>query len=161
MPLDAVHNYMPQNSSTQWSSVSSVFEENLWSRSARKKLEELSKLPENWNSYGSPAIDQKVIEVTANLLSDLAKLQMPEPEIFPVSGGGIQLEWENSNCGLELEILPNKSIEYLIIDNEGKMLEGQISQYNHIFEIACLTDWFTNEKSSINELCRVYAATYR
>jgi hypothetical protein len=159
MPFDATPSYVPKGLNTQWSSVSSVFEENLWSRAAQKKLEELSKLPENWNSYGSQPIQPDAIEVTAKLLSDLVKLKMPEPQIFPVSGGGIQLEWENSKCELEIEILPNKSVEYLIVDEDGMMHEGQVPQYN-LIEIACLTEWFKKEKQSIRDLSSVYVPTF-
>lgn len=159
MPLDATPNYVPNNLNTQWSSVSSLFEELSWSRSARKKLEALSSLEENWNSYGSRPIQPEARELTAKLLSDLVKTDMPEPQIFPVSGGGIQLEWENSRCELEIEVLPDKSIEYLIVDEEGRMCEGKILQYNNFVEVACLTKWFTNEKSSIDDLLNVYAPT--
>ena len=162
MPLDAVKSsYIPHGLNTQWSSVSSVFEEGLWSRSARKKLEELSNLPQNWNSYGSRPVQQGAIETVANLLSDLAKISMPEPQIFPVSGGGIQLEWKNSQCELEIEVLPDKSIEYLIVDKDGNMHEGQIPKYYNLVEIACLTNWFSSEKPSINDLSNVYAPTFR
>lgn len=157
MPLDTT-GYIPNGLNTQWSAVSSFFEEGLWLRSARKKLEELAALPQNWNSYGSRPIQPEAIETTANLLSDLAKIKMPEPQIFPVSGGGIQLEWENSKCELEIEVLPDKSIEYLIVDEEGNMHEGQMPQYN-LIELACLTNWFVSERSSIDDLSNVYAPT--
>ncbi len=42
----------------QWSAVSSILEDNTWKRSAQKKLEKLSKLPKNWNSYGSVPVQK-------------------------------------------------------------------------------------------------------
>lgn len=159
MPLDAIPSHIPNALNTQWSSVSSFFEERLWSHSLRKKLGELTNLPENWNSYGSRRIQQEAIETTAKLLSDLVKIDMPEPQIFPVSGGGVQLEWENAKCELEIEILPDRSIEYLIVDEQGDMHEGKLPQYNNFVEVACLTNWFMSEKSSINDLLNVYAPT--
>ncbi|MGI8640406.1 MAG: hypothetical protein ACR2MG_10745 [Pyrinomonadaceae bacterium] len=155
MPLDAIPSYVPENLDTQWSSVSSFFEERWW----WKKLEELSSLKEDWDSYGSRPIQPEARELAAKLLSDLVKTDMPEPQIFPVSGGGIQLEWENLKCELEIEVLPDESIEYLIVDEEGKMYEGKIPQYNNFVEVACLTKWFKSEKPSINDLLNVYVPT--
>ena len=160
MPFDATPiNYAPQRD-TQWSAVYRVFEDRSWLNSARNKLQELSKLPENWNTYGSRPIQPEAIEVTAKLISDLIKLGMPEPHIFPVSGGGIQLEWENSKCELEIEVMPNKSIEYLVVDTEGEMHEGQLPQYNNFSDILPLTDWFIREKTSINDLSNFYAPSF-
>lgn len=158
MPLDSA---IIDQRETQWSGVYRIFEDRSWLSSARRKLEELSKLPENWNTYGSRPIQAEAIETTAKLISDLIKLRMPEPNIFPVSGGGIQLEWENSNCELEIEIMPDKSIEYLIVDTEGEIHEGQLPQYNNSLDIFPLTDWFTKKKSSITDLsANIYASSF-
>lgn len=161
MPLD----YAPSKNfswevTTQWSPVSSIFEDNTWKRSAQKKLEELSKLPENWNSYGSRSIQKDAIEITANLLSDLVKLKMPEPQIFPVSGGGLQLEWKNADRELEIEIRSDKRIEFLIVNEEGKMYEGQLLNHNPLYEVSFLTQWFKKEgKTSIDNLSMIYDLT--
>jgi hypothetical protein len=160
MPLDATPNYFPISVNTQWSSVSTFFEGRSWLRSAQEKLEELSKLPENWNSYGSRPIQSGAIETAANLLSDLIKINMPEPKIFPVSGGGIQLEWENSKCEFELEIMPDKSIEYLIVDEKGEMHEGKLPRYNKLIDVIPLTNWFIKEKNTINDISNIYAPSF-
>lgn len=161
MPLDGHSvNYL-NLPSTQWSSVSSVFEENLLSMAAQEKLQELKDLPENWDSYGSCPIHSDVIEMSASLLADLAKIKIPNPLILPVSGGGVQLEWRKHNAELEIEVLPNKTVEYLVVDKEGKMLEGQLPQNVHIAEIACLTNWFMSDEPSIDSLSHIYVSSHR
>lgn len=161
MPLDGHSLNYPNLPSTQWSNVSSVFEENLLSVAAQEKLKELKSLPENWDSYGSSPINQDAIELTASLLADLAKISIPSPMIIPVHGGGIQLEWQKANGELEIEILPNKTIEYLVVDEKGNMSEGQLPQNAHIAEIACLTNWFMTDKPNINNLSHIYVASHR
>ncbi len=161
MPLD----YAPTRNfacevTAQWSPVSSILEDNTWKRSAQKKLEQLSKLPENWNSYGSRPVQAEAIEITANLLSDLVKLKMPEPQIFPVSGGGLQLEWKNLGRELEIEIRCDRRIEFLVVDEEGEMYEGQLPNHNSLYEVSFLTHWFNKEgKTSIDNLSMIYALT--
>lgn len=157
MPLDATPN-IPKMPTTQWSGVSPIIEQKLWSPSARKRLKELAALPVNWDGYGSNSIEQAVIEIAQNLLSDFAKLNMPEPKILPVPGGGIQLEWDNAGVELEVEILTDETIEYLIVDKEGKMHEGQMSQYPKVIEIAGFTRWFTSERPCINNLSNIYVS---
>lgn len=51
---------------------------------------------------------------------------IPSMRIDPVSGGGVQLEWGIGARSLEIEILPDGSVEYLVV--EGKdMLEGAVN----------------------------------
>jgi hypothetical protein len=145
--------------SAQWSPVSFILEDKSWQRSAQRKLAELSKLPENWNSYGSPPVQQGALELAANLIPELVKLDMPEPEIFPVSGGGIQLEWKNSERELEIEVRSNKTIEFLLVEDDGEMYESHLPQNNTPFEITTLIQWFKTGKISPNQLMSIYALT--
>ena len=158
MLLDATPN-IPRLPSTQWSNVSPVIEQKLWSPSARKRLKELADLPVNWDSYASSRIEPETIEVAQNLLAEFAKLNMPEPEILPVPGGGIQLEWSNAGTELEVEVLVDKTIEYLIVDKDGGMHEGQMAQCPKVTEIASLARWFTGKNPAINNLSSVYVPT--
>ncbi len=135
----------------QWSGVTAVNNTSSWLRRAQQKLKELSELETNWNSYGSRPIQKPALEMAADLLQDTASFGLPEPQIFPVSGGGLQLEWENSKCELELGILPNGEIEFLITDQLGEMFERKISP-SWSGEICRLATWFNNRKTSINEL---------
>jgi hypothetical protein len=146
--------------STQWSQVTSVFDQALWSRSANRKLEELLALEDGWDRFGSPKVSGQIANIARNVLVDLAKLKMPEPKILPVPGGGLQLEWGNSRRELEIEILPNSTIEYLVTDAEGNMEEGNIDSRDGITEFSALAAWFCSEGKA-DEFAIEYAPTQR
>ncbi len=117
---------LPDFFDTQWSGVTPLSEASLWLRSAQRKISTLAQLPENWDSYGSPAIHQAAIEQAAEVLACLSDLDLPDPHIVPVPGGGIQLELQQEKRELEIEILPDGSIEYLLVAERGEMKEGAI-----------------------------------
>lgn len=144
---------------TQTVQVTKLLNYNLWSKVAQERLKELAQLPTNWNGYGSPKISSDAIGECLTLLTDMAKLGMPMPSIIPISGGGLQIEWRNAKCELEIEIMPDKSVHYLITDSSKKMLEGSIVNNSNIAEFMPLTSWFMSEKVSISDLS-VYAAAY-
>jgi len=119
-----------------------------WLRDALKKVTELAELPEDWDGYGSRPIQQKAYQQAANLLSYLSKFNLPAPQIFPVPGGGVQFEWQNAKCGLEIEALPDGSIEYLIVDERHEMREGSVTPGSFI-EVDRLVNWFNRQMSSV------------
>jgi len=137
----------------QWSGVTAVAvaTSSSWLRRAQQKLKQLSELTENWDSYGSCPIQQKASETAAKLLTETAKVRLPEPQIFPVPGGGLQLEWDNAKGELELEVLPDGEIGFLIVDKENEMLEGRLSP-NWSDEIYRLAQWFQNNKGGVKQL---------
>jgi hypothetical protein len=128
MPAIAPKANLPDFFETQWSGVTplSISRANPWLSSAQQKISELAQLPENWDSYGSPPVQQPAIEQAADLVACLSRLDLPDPQIFPVPGGGIQLELQQRQRELELEILPDGSIEYLLVAKGSEMLEGSI-----------------------------------
>lgn len=81
-----------------------------------------------------------VIQPTENL---------PTPHISPVPGGGIQFEWQKGYRELELEILPNRSIEFLVV-TEGDMTEGHLrfvdSDEIDVTEINRLCAWVAGDE---------------
>jgi hypothetical protein len=48
----------------------------------------------------------------------------PVPRILPVSGGGIQFEWENGKRELEIEFRPDMNIEFLLAE-DGEPIEAR------------------------------------
>lgn len=84
----------------------------IWLPIALSKLQELSQLPSNWDSYNSRPISRAALAKAAEVLRHIAD-RMPAPDIFPVPGGGIQMEWSNDGYEkLEIGILPTGDIEY-------------------------------------------------
>ncbi len=137
-------------SSLQWSATTSLHNDSLWLRRAQKKLRELATLPENWDSYGSHPIQPAAIEKASELISLLSDLKTAQPEIFPVAGGGLQLELRDRQHEIEIEILPDGNIEYLILDENRQMREGSVPA-DSMGEVYRLIHWFRKEPSKAVE----------
>lgn len=131
---------IPRTTIPQWSRVSHVSEEALWSNRLRTKLKEFEGLPQNWDTYGSQQIQERAIEVAKALLTDLAKFSLPEPQLFPVSGGGVQVELASGGRELEIELMPNGSIQYLMVSPDGSMFEAAMPNYD-LESISGLVAW--------------------
>ncbi len=153
MTFDYTPPIYARTNTPQWSGVTTVAAaaSSSWLRRAQQKLRELSMLQANWDSYGSRAIEPDALEVAAELLEAVAQFGLFEPQIFPVPGGGLQLEWESAKRELELEILPNGEIEILIVDTAGNMRESKISP-NWAGEIYSLVSWFKNPNAGVDKL---------
>ena len=119
-----------------------------WLSEALRQLNGLADLPANWDGRDSPPMPAAALKSAANLLLWAAGFGLPAPQIFPVSGGGAQLEWQNAKCELELEIKPGGAIEFLIVDGQTEMREGSLPP-QPFAEIARLADWFQLEKPSV------------
>lgn len=118
--------YRLYSSGPQWGGVTPIEQANPWLLSALRKVADLAELPEGWDSYGSRQIQQAAIERVSDVLNTLSCLNLPLPQIFPVPGGGIQIELRQDGRELEIEILPDGSIEYLLVLADGEMSEGAI-----------------------------------
>ena len=68
----------------------------------RTRIAKFAEYTDNWNGYGAKLFDPVFLNQVLNgIISDLK----PQPEIYPLPDGGLQLEWEKSNGEyLELEI---------------------------------------------------------
>src|SRR5581483_7638676 len=84
------------------------------------ELDELTSLPENWDGYGSLPIQARAKETALKLIELLDQLDMPIPHFAPVSGGGLQMEWQKGKRELELEILPQGEVLFLTADDSGE-----------------------------------------
>lgn len=92
------------------------------------RLRELSLLSDDWDGYGSLPITEPAKQVAVKLLSVMWSYSgIPSMRLDPVSGGGLQFAWEIGTRGLEVEILPNGSVEYLVADGDD-MVEGALNE---------------------------------
>jgi hypothetical protein len=151
LAIDNVQFRQPYSPGRQWSRVSSVIEMSPQFRQMAEELSELAELPENWNGYGSPRLQPAAISEASNLIGILEVLHMPVPQFVPVSGGGIQLEWHNNKCELEVEIRADGTMEFLIVDETGTMREGRFP-LSYTSLLYALADWFKREKPSVSLL---------
>ncbi len=118
----------PSNSfySEQWEPVSLTFGMPLALQQMFDKLAALASLPENWDGYGSLPLQPLAKKTASNLLRMIFLHGLPIPHFVPVSGGGIQMEWQKNKREMELEVLPNGEILFLVVDQTGRMQEGSL-----------------------------------
>src|SRR5215467_9106658 len=103
-----------------WSCVTPLTRATPWLRAAQRKISELARLAENWDSYGSRPIQEAAIEQASKAIEYLSDINLPPPQIFPVPGGGLQLEFEQDGRELEIEFLPDGSMGYLMVAGSGE-----------------------------------------
>src|ERR1700722_7681733 len=62
-------------------------------------------LEDDWNSYGAHRISRSAIERAFNFLFAY-RSEIPLPEVFPTSKGGVKFEWGNDQDGVEVDFTP-------------------------------------------------------
>jgi hypothetical protein len=107
--------------------VTPYFHRPAWLMSAINDVVEISQMPQNWNSYNSPPLTQEAKAQAYDVLIGLSTKYIPEPSIAPVAGGGVQFAWTLGPRSLELEVLPDGAIEYLLVYSDKTMREGRIN----------------------------------
>ena len=90
-------------------------------------LDALSKLPIDWDSYGSPKISDDLIIAAKRFLYQLEFEFIAAPRVVPISGGGIQFEWQMGERELELEFIDSDNIGYLKVCNEKPIEESHFN----------------------------------
>lgn len=100
-----------------------------WLKRTLLKVQAFGAYSPNWDSYGSPP-PTSTAQGRALLLLAFGRLffhDLPEPQIAPSPGGGIQIDWTHDNRDLEISILPNGTAEYLLVENDNPLEEGTLS----------------------------------
>jgi hypothetical protein len=90
------------------------------------RLRELSQLPDDWDGYGSPRVTAAAKRSAIALLAELRTYAIPGMHLDAVPGGGVQFEWAIGPRALEIEILPDGALEYLVAEADA-MLEGSLN----------------------------------
>jgi hypothetical protein len=88
-----------------------------WFRDALAEIEELTKLPANWDGYGAKAVSATAAMSAVRFLSNVAYPKFSAPEIVPVSNGGLQVEWHQDQVDLELRFDPDSTPRAYIEDH--------------------------------------------
>ena len=113
--------------SPQWSDVVLESELSQWQIEAIRKLRQVLTLPPDWDSYGSPRASEVAITAAVQLVLGIGLDYFVTPRIVPVSGGGVQLEWNLESREVEIEINAEGSAEYLKSSDGKPIEEGSIS----------------------------------
>ena len=97
---------------------------------AMRRLGELAELPHNWDSYGSPPPSSIALEIVMDLLLKIDDPNLPSTHVVPVSGGGLQLEWNVSPREVQLEISGEGTAQYLQIEQGRPVREREIATFS-------------------------------
>ena len=80
------------------------------------KLEEISKLNNNWNKNGAKKFSDSIIENMKKVLMDLSV----QPDIYPTANESIQFEYENNKGDyLEFELFETSEVKVFFYDHKG------------------------------------------
>ncbi|MBI5197979.1 MAG: hypothetical protein HZA19_05150 [Nitrospirae bacterium] len=124
---------------TQWDTVVPLYNLSNWQTEAIKKILQLSNLPPDWDSYGSQPPSVKVVNTAIDIIEAIPSQEdLPTPHLAPISGGGIQIEWNISQRDLEIEVIPDGSIRFLKAQNGEPLEEGKIV---NSYKLESLTIW--------------------
>lgn len=101
---------------------------------ALKRIGLFANLKAGWDGEDGIPISSKAIQTAENLITQLRCV----PEVFPLSDGGIQLEWEYGDNYLEIEIHDSSILHlyYELADGNNSELDIDISQLSNIKLIA-------------------------
>jgi len=93
------------------------------------KLNQLSQLQANWDSYGAKPIDRNAVLMALSLIGAIHSPHVPEPTIVPLPSGGLQFEWHTLQKDLEVSISPNgqTSVYFEQTGRAPTISEGNIS----------------------------------
>ena len=113
-----------RRASSQWSEVIPI-ERSGWFVEMATAVLRLGKLEPNWDGSGSPPVSRVAIHQALRMLQAVALQEPPLPQVLPVPGGGVQLEWHVGGRELELEFLPDGLLVYLVVEPGTSPEEGQ------------------------------------
>jgi hypothetical protein len=97
---------------------------------AMRRLGEIAKLPHNWDSYGSPPPSATALDMVMDLLLKIDDPALPPTHVVPVSGGGLQLEWNVSPREVQLEISGEGTAQYLQIEQGRPVKEEELAAFS-------------------------------
>jgi hypothetical protein len=113
----------------QWVTVIPTRALSQWQIQGIKRLNEILLLPENWDSYGSRPPTRAAADTAMEILTGTDIDYFVAPRVVPISGGGLQLEWECGARSLEVEVLDDGSVEYLTCEDGQACREGRIHAF--------------------------------
>lgn len=94
-----------------------------------RKLNSIAMLKDGWNGGNAPAFTHALINKVRTILGSISE----QPDVFPIAGGAIQLEFHNRHGGyLELEISEDEPTVVFQVDKNGAEKEFYLSSETEI-----------------------------
>ena len=76
----------------------------LWADAAERQLNELLALEPGWDGYRAREVADTAVEATVEVLDRFMNEALEFPDLFPLSDGGIQIEWHADGVDIEIEV---------------------------------------------------------
>ncbi len=127
--------------SHQWADTISSFGLNEQQTETLKGLIRLKKLSENWDGESSLPPSPIALNCASELVLSVPFEDLHIPFVSPTSMGGVQLEWTQNGRELEIEFLPDGSMEFLTVVNGDPLSEGTITRE----QVPSLARWLRDE----------------
>lgn len=109
----------PRKAHAQWVEVATLSQSPPWLASALRAVTDLGRLGNDWDGYGSPPLAHESLKSAREVLGHVGDLDVPWPEVAPVTGG-VFFHWQLGAREVEVEVLPNGTVDYLLCEG----LEG-------------------------------------
>jgi hypothetical protein len=104
-----------------------------WVRSVVPRLLRLRQLAADWDGRGSDPPSRWLVDQVLLHLEQTEIDNLPEPQVVPSCGGGVQLEWYMENREFEMDFRPDGAIEYLATDNQREQdFEGLLTTLDDV-----------------------------
>jgi hypothetical protein len=110
---------------------------------ANAKINELSSLPDDWDSYGARPVPRIAIDMARRFLDllerreRLSELDSAAPfSLVPIPRGGVQIEWRRRGKALEVEIGPEGKISFVL--DEGTAIRDRFTEKNSATAVEAL-----------------------
>lgn len=130
-----------------WAGGSSVLYLSDWQTAALKGVYKVRGLSPNWDNEGGTPPSDRLIDFAAIVVTSLFLEDLPIPFVVPTPRGGLQFEWNEGRRELDVEILPDCSLEFLKVENGEPMEEGPAT----FFQLHGLFKWLRNDSEKVME----------
>jgi len=148
-PITIKDSYELPDEFDSWTAVSSCSTDDFFSvnltavaSQALSQLNAIKQLPDDWDSYGSPQLSEEVYSSAQKLIGLIQDAFVSQaPDVVPVSGGGVQFEWQYRGCELEIEFSSPFEVAYLKVFEDESMEEGVFSIEEMETEVRKLLSW--------------------
>lgn len=103
-----------------------------------QRLRELSALEAGWDGEDARTVDPSALVTAGQVIAQAIIAGLPEPELFPVPDGGVQVEWHAGPVELEVEIEPDQRGIVFVCDDEqaGQQIDGELPADQSRFSLA-------------------------
>lgn len=119
-----------------------------WFKPSLELLEQLVALPPGWDGYGSRPIQTMAHNNMVRILG-IAAGSAPKPDLSPIPGGALQMEWSINGRDLEIVTRSDGSITYLTMEgDDGDSIKVEVSSRVDASDVLRRIGWLVGGRSS-------------